>query len=94
MTYHVMELRSIDAWREHEGGWTWNASYQLESGIVFGDNVLTPRKILRALREWDFLSPYSKGLLRVVEEWPLIEIQEKNTGKPLLALMLEKTVED
>lgn len=87
-TYFKFELRAIDAWGEPDGGWTWNNSYVLADDLIFCETELTPRKILKALRDWRFLSPDSKGRVRVVDEGELIEIQEKNTGMPILALLL------
>ena len=84
------ELRSIDAVR-HDGVWVWNESFLLESDIYWHEEVLTPRRILRQLRKWGYLTESSKGKLRVVDEGDLIEIQEKNTGRPLLALFLQET---
>jgi len=88
--FYSAELRSIDAWREPEGGWTWNASYCLEDGLYFGEDALTTRKILAALREWKFLSEASKGRLRVEHDWPILEIQMRGTYEPVLALMFEE----
>ena len=92
--YHIFELRSVDAWAEPGGGWFWNDSHILEEGIVFGDDALTSRRICKALRDWNYLSDYSKGRVRVVDDWPTIEIQNKNNGQPLLALQLTKTVKE
>ena len=46
---------------------------------------------LKKLREWGYLTDYSKGRVRVQDDDSVIEIQDKGTGKPLLALMLTKT---
>lgn len=89
---HIFELRSIDAWREREGGWTWNDSFKLEGGICFDTAALKPRTILKKLREWGYLTDHSKGRVRVQDDDSVIEIQDKGTGKPLLALMLTKTI--
>lgn len=89
---HIFELRSIDAWREREGGWTWNTSYKLEGGICFDTAALKPRIILKKLREWGYLTGHSKGRVRVQDDDSVIEIQDKGTGKPLLALMLTKAI--
>jgi hypothetical protein len=59
--YTRFDLLSIDAWRECEGGWTWNAWYNLEKDIYFAESELTPRKVFKALRKWGFLSDESKG---------------------------------
>lgn len=86
--YYRFELREVDAWRDPEGHWIWNESYILADDLIFCESELTPRKILKALRDWRYLSPASKGRVRVVDEYNLIEIQEKNTGRPIFALLL------
>ena len=87
--YYKAELRSIDAWHDIDGGWTWNASYMLEDGIFLHDSQLTTRRILHHLRNMGYLSAASKGKVTVCHEWPLLEIQDRKTGEPLLALMFE-----
>ena len=89
--WYKAELRGIDAVR-HDGIWTWNESYVIESDIYWHEEGLTPRRILRQLRIWNHLSQASKGKLRVVAEDDIIEIQDKGTGRPLLALLLLKTI--
>jgi hypothetical protein len=87
--YTTFKILSIDAWREPEGGWTWNNAHTLEEGVMFSNDQLTPRRILAALRKWGYLTSESKGRCRVDDGGTcgdLYEIQDKNTGKPLLAL--------
>lgn len=84
-----LTLLTIDAWRDPDGGWTWNAWYKLEAGIFLTDP--TPRKVLAFLRRAGYLTEASKGRVRVdmgreYMDATLIEIQNKNTGEPLLAL--------
>lgn len=88
--YYIAELRSIDAWREPEGGWSWNDSHLIEDGLVFGEDALTSRSILSALRKWGYLTHTSKGRVRVEHEWPIIEIQNRHTREPLLALLFDE----
>lgn len=88
--YFKADLVSIDAWRE-EGGWTWNASYILERDIVFGEDAITPRRVTNLLRKMDVLSEGSKGKVRVVDEWPIIEVQIKSTGQPIVAFLFNET---
>ena len=90
MSYYKCEIRSIDAWREPEGGWSWNDSYLLEKDVFFHESALNSRQILRYLRERGYLTSFSKGKVRVSHEWPLYEIQDKNSDKPLLALIFEE----
>ena len=90
MEHVKFKLLSIDAWREPEGGWTWNNCFTLEDGIYILESELTPRKIARMLRQWGYLSEYSKGRIyvdmgREYMEW-FIEIQNKATGEPVFAL--------
>lgn len=88
--WYKVEIRGIDAVK-HDGNWSWNESYVLEQDIYWHEEGLTPRRILRQLRIWNYLSEASKGKLRVVDEGDIIEIQDKNTGRPILALLLLET---
>lgn len=88
--YFKANLVSIDAWRE-EGGWTWNASYMLERDIVFGEDAITSRRVLSLLRKMGQLSEWSKGRVKVADEWPIIEVQIKSTGQPIVAFLFNET---
>ena len=88
-TFVKCEIRSIDAWR-FEGAWEWNESFVLESDVYFREDCVTPRRITAYLRKLDLLSESSKGRVRVVNEWPIIEIQDKSTGQPVFALLFEE----
>lgn len=88
--WYEVEIRGIDAVKR-DGVWTWNESFLIEDDILWHAEGLTPRLILRQLRTWNYLSEASKGRVRVVDEGDLIEIQEKNTGRPILALLLMET---
>jgi len=90
--YSNWELVSVESWRDWDGGWSWNNIHKLEPNIVFEESKLTPRTILRHLRKWGFLSPKSKGKLRVDIQDSIIEIQIKSTYEPILALILEAEV--
>jgi len=84
-----MKLLSIDAWRD-DTGWTWNNHFLLEDGIFMTDP--TPRKVLRLLRQWGYLSQDSRGKCRVdmggAYMDTFIEVQVKSTGEPILALSM------
>ena len=84
--YTRFNLLSIDAWRECEGGWTWNQWYTVEKDIYFAESELTPRKVLKALRKWGFLTEQSKGKLSLDDDGYNIVIQNKDTFEPILAL--------
>ena len=88
--WYKVEIRGIDAVR-HDGNWIWNESYVIEQDIYWHEEGLTPRRILRLLRIWGYLTESSKGRVRVVDEGDLIEIQDKGTGRPILALLLLET---
>jgi len=82
------KLLQIDAWRE-EGQWTWNGNYPLEDGLFIDDSLLTTRGILKALREWGYLTEASKGKLTVEDVACgdyCFEIQLRGTKEPILAL--------
>lgn len=86
--YIKTELREIDAWRDEDGGWIWNDSRVIEDGLYLQESELKPRKLLQYLRKWGYLSPYSKGRVRVEDCGDIIEIQDRKTGEPLLALIM------
>ena len=81
-------LVSIDAWRDFDGGWTWNQWYNVEDGVYLGNDI-TARRLLKFMRQSGWLTHASKGRVRI--DWhnemcePFIEILDKNTGEPLLA---------
>ncbi len=77
-------LVSIDAWRDCDGGWTWNNWFTVEDGVYLGNDI-TARRLLKFMRQSGWLTDESKGRVRVDWEWDIIEIQDKNTGEPLLA---------
>jgi hypothetical protein len=83
-----VNIMSIDAWRECEGGWTYNASYKIKSMEV-EEADMTPRKVANMLRREGILSPASAGAIRV-EVLPyerlFIEIQARGTHEPLIAI--------
>ena len=88
--YYRANLLSIDA-RKEDGGWTWNASYTVERDIIMAESAITPRRVLNLLRKMDCLSDWSKGRVKVSDEWPIIEVQLKSNGRPLFALMFNET---
>lgn len=84
--YIKFDLLSIDAWRDPDGGWQWNAWYTVEKGLVFAHDRITPRCILAALRRWDFLTEESKGKLYIEDDGYNIQILLRNTHEPIFAL--------
>ena len=88
--YFKADLVSIDAWKE-EWCWTWNASYIVERDIVFEEDAITPRRVLSILRKMNQLTEWSKGRVKVSDEWPIIEVQLKSNGRPLFPLLFNET---
>jgi len=89
MNYYKAEIVSIDAWKE-DGLWQWNQSLSIEKDIVFSEDSLTARKIFFYLRRWGFLTDANVGKLKLDDSWPILEIQNKDTNEPLLALIFEE----
>lgn len=87
----TLSVLSIDAWRDDDG-WTWNSWRPISNQWIWAQDELTARKILRRLRDAGVLRPTSAGRLRVevcANDGPdgtVIEIQDRATGEPLLAL--------
>lgn len=89
---HKLNVVSVDAWREPDGGWTWNASYSSGHLIVSIDDVYKPRRLLAALRAQGHLGAGSPGKLHVeyYEGDPtLVEIQLRGTREPILGITLD-----
>ena len=81
----MYDLLSIDAWRDSEGGWSWNDGHYLIRNVEIANP--TPRRITKELRKLEILSDWHKGKIRVEQygedSW---EIQEKGTFRPIYAL--------
>jgi hypothetical protein len=80
-------VRSADAWRDREGGWTWNQSFS--AGDVELPYHASTKEILNAMREQGFLSEKSRGRVRVENLGvtpETYEVQDKNTGEPLFSI--------
>lgn len=74
----------IAAWREPEGGWTWDNMFTIEEDIYL-DPEFTARGLLAMCRRAGWLTDHSKGRVRVEDTGYYIEVQDKNTGEPLIA---------
>ena len=77
-------LLSIDAWREPEGGWTWNNLFELEQDIYVPENA-TPRSIFKMLRN-GYLSEASKGRVALEDDGYNLVIVDRGTYEPIFAL--------
>lgn len=84
-TYRKFTLLTIDAWNSPDG-WTWNNWFPLEEGIFIDEKCLTPRRIIKRLRDWSYLSDYSKGRVYIEDDGYNLVVHLKSNHKPLLAL--------
>lgn len=87
----VYDICSIDAVKDETGGWMWNDQHHAGSATneVLTDDILdNSRKVLKWLRDNDYLGDDSKGKVKVAKDDYLVEIQIKSNGKPFLAIHL------
>lgn len=83
----VYRILSIDAWREPEGGWTWNAWYHVADIPMHQQAMLDrPRELLQWLREVGLLQDGSKGRVSIDDDGCNIVIRARSTGEPLYAI--------
>lgn len=90
---YPIEIRSVDAWRDPDGGWSYNDSFVIcreEVKNVLLNPDITNRKLLKFLRDMGVLSAESKGKVRIHESWPYIEVQNKNTEEPLIQIYFDE----
>ena len=79
-----MRVLSIDAWREAEGGWTWNNWFHV--GDVEPEIVnLPPRQLFAKLREAGYRMP-NPGYAAVEDDGHNLTIIHRHTGEPVLAI--------
>jgi hypothetical protein len=82
-------IRNIDAWKEAEGGWTVNQSWNVGE-LEIADSDFTPRKVLKLLRDEGYLSDGSKGRVALdnMFGYPTTMVVNKNTREYLFELEL------
>lgn len=82
-----MKILSIDAWGNNKDGYEWNAWYKIGTidKAVF-ESLDTNRKILKYMRDNDFLSEQSKGILSIEDDQYNVVICRKSNRKPLIAI--------
>ena len=79
------QLLSIDAWRDPDGGWTWNQWFNVQDPVNLPDNVTT-RQLLKLCRdELGILSDWSKGRVLVDDDGTNLVICDRGTREPLFA---------
>jgi hypothetical protein len=90
---YPIEIRSVDAWRESEGCWSYNDSFVIcreECKKLLLSPDMNNRKLLKFLRDMDILSLESKGRVKVFEYWPYVEIQLKGTSEPIIQIYFDE----
>ena len=83
--YLKVTLLSVDAWREPEGGWTWNNWFTIEKDIFLNQKELSSRHLFKWLRDNDFLTDQSKGKMSLDDDGHNLTICLRNTGQPVMA---------
>lgn len=81
----TLRVLYIDAWREPGGGWTWN-NWQHVGHVPAKLADMSPRRLLRAMREHGFLNDYSKGRVTVEDDGYNVVILRKSDCMPVLAI--------
>ncbi len=78
-------ILAIDAWRDPEGGWTWNSWHAIgEFDAVNLD--YSARKLLKWFRDEGFLSAASPGKCAVDDDQYNIVIVDRANNRPLYAI--------
>lgn len=76
---------SIDAWRDADGGWTWNQRFKREP-VPAAWLDLSKRELLRRLRDAGCYSLPCPGLAAVEDDGYNLVVTMRGTGEPVLAL--------
>ncbi len=79
-----VSILSIDAWR-NGSGWDWNQWFKVgECPLDVAE--LTPRKLLKYMRDNGYLSDKSVGKVAIDDDQYNVVIIEKSTRMPLFAI--------
>jgi len=82
-----MRVLSIDAWREFDGSWQWNAWYNVGALPKEKADILdSSRKLLRWFRDEGFLTEESKGKIAIIDDQYNVVIVKRGTMEPLFAV--------
>jgi len=88
----VYDICAVDAIKDDTGSWSYNdqTSVGQTTDKILTDDILdNSRKVLKWLRDNNFLDESSKGKVKVDSDDNVVEIQFKNTGKPFLAIYIQ-----
>lgn len=77
------QVYSIDAWRDPDGGWTWNQWFAVGKQEL--PDRVTTRQLLKHARDAGYLTDYPKGRVKVDDDGYNLTICDRGTGEPLIA---------
>lgn len=80
----LVTVLSIDAWRDGEG-WAWNQWHRVGEWPA-GWLSLSPRRLLRAMREEGYLGKGSVGRVAIEDDQYNLIVVDRHTREPLFAL--------
>lgn len=87
MNIYKGELRSIDAWRDGDDGWTWNDSFR-ECDVTFNEDQMNDDTLVQWCIDNGYLLSTAVGLVEVYHDGGrLYEIQDKADNQPILAFI-------
>lgn len=82
-----MKILSIDAWRDSEGGWTWNQWFDVGSiDKTEFESLKTNRQIIKWFRDNGFITAASAGKVCIDDDQHNIVICQKSNRMPLFAI--------
>lgn len=81
----MVPILSIDAWRDCDGGWTWNNWWKCgEAPLAWCD--LKPRALFRTLRDAGIITRASRGRVAVEDDGYNVIVMARGTREPVIAL--------
>ena len=82
-----IKILKIDACR-NDGYWEWNNWYYYSAAITVEEfqGLKSNRATLKLLRDFGLLSDFSKGKVSVEDDGYNVVVQQKSTGRPILAI--------
>lgn len=82
------DVLDVDAWIDPEGGWTYNAAYNIGRFKTRGNEK---RAFIRYLNKRGIYFKKGRTLLDVQDGGNVIEIQDRKTKQPLFAAVYHET---
>jgi len=84
-TEKTVRVLSIDAWRDSEGGWTWNNWFDVGRAPIDVCNY-TPRRLLAWFRAEGYLRADSAGRCAIEDDGYNVVVLERHSRMPVFAL--------